>query len=290
VHQYVHGSNQWSDLVGADQTDKAEMLLEPRPGDLLFERLLQNPSADKQKPDLRTAAHGMLGCLNHIRVSFEMEESGDLAHHDVIFGKRQFPPHPLAMLIRLKKRLHLHPAVDRRELLARGHTGGDQLVGHGVRYTDKVMALVGGERLAATKEIPGNRILEFVKRGTMHCVNHCRNAQRPGGDAAEQSALGAMGVHYLRAKLLQDPLQFVKRAEVPPGMNRTPQSRNEPDRHPPCPQSRQQIPLGAQRRAGDQQRLVAVYLQRVAAAQESILLGTPDDHAGNHVSYAHPLA
>ena len=91
---------------------------------LPFELLPQNAVADQEKSHQRLGADQALRRFDQVLVALEVEQSGDLANNHVLGPIAQLVPHGIAKPMRLKQRFDLDAAIDRRELLPRGHAGG----------------------------------------------------------------------------------------------------------------------------------------------------------------------
>ncbi len=194
------------------------------------------------------------------------------------------------MLARLEERLDLHAAVDRGELFARGHAGRDHQIGHGVGHADDGVASLRGPAFAGLKEQPRPPALVRMERRAVDRVDHGRHAQRPGGGAAEHSALGAVRMNHVGPKSPQRPFELPIADGVAPRMDRPAQRGDDFQRHPPCPGPIQQTPFRPQRRPGDQQHVVAVLAEQVFAAEHGVFLCSAEDQSRDDVGDTHGLA
>ena len=80
------------------QPGELEVLGQPGGGDLPLEPLAEDAVADQQEADVRVLLDDAPAASDHVLVSFEVKQPGDLADHDVFRPVAQFAPDPLAVL------------------------------------------------------------------------------------------------------------------------------------------------------------------------------------------------
>ena len=195
MDQDVHRPDHRRDLRGVHQAGEREVVGQSRRGDRPLVFITEDSVADQQELHMRVGCDDAAGGGDQVVVTFEVEQPSDLSDDDVVVDKAESPTDGVAVFVRVQERFDVHAAGDRRELLSRGHSRGDQLVGHRVGDADHPVATPGGPTFTPSKELAGDRRLVIVERCAVDGVNHRRHAERPRRGAAEQSAFGTVRVN-----------------------------------------------------------------------------------------------
>ena len=95
-------------------------------------------------------------------MSFELEETGDLANDDVLRQKAE-PGAKLEIVGGRNERFEREPADDVRELVRPPNTGGQVLPLHRLSHDHKASGDPGGVTLRRTKQRVGERLLKAAE-------------------------------------------------------------------------------------------------------------------------------
>ena len=187
------------------------------------------------------------------------------------------------MVVGMQERLHIHATVDGGEFLAGSHTGSHQLVGHGVRDTDQMMAATGRKSLTTSKELASRARAEsrgMVRRGQYGSLPAHPMTRRQVAPASRLWHC-ACGRHRAETAAMHVSVRGRRSASRAGWIGRRRDGISGPV--PPLPHPAPADRLRAQGRAGDQQHVVTELVARVLAAQQSVLLSAADNHSRDNV-------
>ena len=250
-------------------------------------RLRQQAVAHQQKADVLLRGDDLFGRAHHELVALEVKQASYLADDHVLWAVAQLPAHLLAMLIRLEKRLDFHAAVDRGELFARGDAGRDEQIGHRVGHAHQRVTAAGGVAFAPAQDGLRPPALVRMKRRAVDRVHDGRHALRMGRRSAQQPRLAAVRVHDVGTKSCDRPPDLIVTLPVAQRMNLAPQRRKHFDRHAATLHALHQAAFGAQRRAGDEQHVVAVDPQEIFAREDRVFLSAAQNESRDKMNDPH---
>ncbi len=216
-----------------------------------------------------------------------LEQSGDGGESDLVVFQPEFAPDLTARAGRVEEGVDVHPAVDGGILLGAADPGEEGLLGHRVANADDSVASSARPLFECDIKPVFERRLARPEREAVDRVDHGGNMLVPGGGPADDPRLRRVGVDDFGLEASDRSAQFAVGFEVDPGPDRA----DEFGHHLDVQASRlgpgEQVPLGAFRRPGDQDHVVAVVVVQPVDGEQGVFLGTTKDQASDDVDDAH---
>src|SRR5262249_5521769 len=200
----VDSTQQLRNVLGWNQPREHERLADAQPLEVGGQAVAENPVSNPDELDFGVAGQHDSGNRDDVIVPLEFEQARDRRERDVVVRQPQLAPNLIALASRIQKRVRVHTAVDRHELLGPPDTGGERLSRHGIAYADDGVSSAGGPPFECNVETVLERRFEWPKWQSMNCVDDCRDVLVPCRRSAENAGLGAVRVHNLRPKLSKD--------------------------------------------------------------------------------------
>jgi len=252
-----------------------------------FEPVAQDPVADEHEADLGILSKDFGGGGEDVVVPLPLEQSGDRGEGDLVGVEAQFPPDFIPRPGRVEERVDVHPAVDGGILLGAADPGEEGLLGHRVADADDGVAPSARPLFQGNIKPVLERRLARAEREAVDRVDHGRNALVPRGASADDPRLRRVGVDHLGPEATERFSELPVGFEIGPGPDRPDQFGHHLDVQAARLGPGEQVPLGAFRRAGDQDHVVAVVVMQPVDGEQGIFLGTTEDQASDDVDDAH---